>query len=158
MPAYVISPWARHGAVVHTRYDQLSVLRTAELMVGLRPLSLYDALAEPMYDAFIPGDAQPDLGPYNAVTPTQSLTQLTASTPTGLDGALPYNVVDLVPQRLFDAALWRSVYGPRSTPPPAGPNASPDEAGRATQALEVWQEHGNVAAWLRAHPRGDPSD
>lgn len=158
MPAFVISPWARHDTVVHTRYDQLSVLRTIELMLGLRPLSLYDALAEPMYDAFVPGDAAPDPEPYNAVTPTQSLTQLSSATPVGLDGALPYNDVDLVPQRLFDAALWRSVYGPRSTPPPAGPDASPDEADRATEAQEVWQEHGNVAAWLRAHPRGDPSD
>ena len=154
MPAYVISPWTRHGAVVHTRYDQLSALRTIELMLGLQPLSLYDALAEPMYDAFIPGDAAPDLEPYNAVTPTQSLTQLSAATPTGIDGTLPYNVVDLVPQRLFDAALWRSVYGPRSSPPPAGPNASSEEADRANEAVAVWNDHGNVAAWLRAHPRG----
>ncbi len=35
-PALVISPWARHGAVVHTRYDQYSVLRTVELILGLR--------------------------------------------------------------------------------------------------------------------------
>jgi hypothetical protein len=80
-----------------------------------------------------------------------------AQPPTG-STTPPYNDVDLVPQPLFDAALWRSVYGPRSTPPPAGPDASPDEAERAAQAQEVWQEHGNVAAWLRAHPRGDPSD
>jgi hypothetical protein len=84
------------------------------------------------------------------------MTQLTASTPTGLDGALPYNVVDLVPQRLFDAALWRSVYGPSSTPPSPGPNASPDEAARASEAQQIWNDHGNVAGWLRAHPRGDP--
>ena len=82
---------------------------------------------------------------------------MSSATPIGLDGALPYNNVDLVPQRLFDAALWHSVYGPGSTPPPAGPNASPDEAERANKAQEVWQEHGNVAAWLRAHPRGGPS-
>ena len=38
IPAYVISPWARRAAVVHTRYDQYSFLRTAELISGLAPL------------------------------------------------------------------------------------------------------------------------
>jgi hypothetical protein len=47
MPAFVTSPWARHGAVVHTRYDQDSVLHTIELILGLHPLSLFDALATP---------------------------------------------------------------------------------------------------------------
>ena len=32
VPGIVISPYARRGAVVHTRYDQFSFLRTAELM------------------------------------------------------------------------------------------------------------------------------
>ncbi len=44
-----------HGAVIHTRYDQYSMLRTIELILGLDPLALNDALATPMYDAFISG-------------------------------------------------------------------------------------------------------
>ena len=154
MPAYVISPWTRHGAVVSTRYDQLSTLRTAELMLGLRPLSLFDGLAEPMYDAFIAGDAKPDLSPYTAVAPTEPLDEVSVSTAAGIDGVLPYDTVDLVPQRLFDAALWRSVYGPGAIPPLAGPNGSSVEADRAAEAMRVWQQHGDVAAWLRAHPKG----
>jgi hypothetical protein len=50
------------------------------------------------------------------------------------------------------------VYSPRSTPPAPGPNASPEEAERASEAVEVWKDQGNVAAWLRAHPRGGSSD
>ncbi len=69
MPAFVISPYSAHG-VVHTRYDQYSALRTAELILGLRPLSLFDGLATPMYDAFT---TTPDLKPYDAITPTQPL-------------------------------------------------------------------------------------
>jgi YVTN family beta-propeller protein len=155
MPAFVISPWAKRGAVVSTRYDQLSALRTIELMVGLHPLSLYDGVAEPMYDAFIPGDAKPDLTPYTAIAPAQSLTAVSASTAAGIDGTLPFADVDLVPQRLFDAALWRSVYGPNATPPPPGPNASAAEEERAREALAVWRRHGDVAAWLRRHPLGE---
>jgi hypothetical protein len=155
MPAFVISPWAKHGVEIPTRYDQLSALHTVELVLGLRPLSLYDGLAEPMYDAFIPGDVHPDLMPYHAVTPTQSLTETSLKTAAGLDGVLPYTQVDLVPQRLFDAALYRSVYGPGTTPPRPGPGASAAEESRAAGALRVWQQHGDVAAWLRAHPKGE---
>ncbi|HET6910123.1 MAG TPA: alkaline phosphatase family protein [Mycobacteriales bacterium] len=155
MPAFVISPWARHGVVMHTRYDQLSVLRTIELILGLHPLSLYDGLAEPMYDVFIPSHNKPDLTAYDAVTPAQSLTQLNTSEPTGIDAVLPYNEVDLVPQSLFDAALYRSVYGADFQVPPPGPDASPVEADRAAQTLAVWRRHGDVAAFLRAHPLGD---
>ena len=156
MPAYVISPWAKHHAVVSTRYDQLSVLRTIELMLGLRPLSLYDGLAEPMYDAFVSGPSlAADPTPYTAELPKQSLDETNTKTADGLDGALPFGTRDLVPQELFDAALWHSVYGSDSTPPPPGPNASAAEAARAREALEVWRDGGDVAAWLKAHPAGD---
>ena len=155
MPAYVISPWAKHGAVVHTRYDQESILRTAELILGLHPLSLYDGLAEPMYDAFISGDAKPDLTAYTAVAPTQALTDLTVVPPTGLAAALPYDRVDLVPQALFDQVLWHSVYGSGSTPPAPGPNASPAESARAQGALDAYRRHEDVTGWLANNTTSD---
>jgi hypothetical protein len=155
MPAYVISPWTRHGAVVHTRYDQLSVLRTIELILGLHPLSLYDGLAAPMYDAFTAADRRPDLSPYTAVTPTQSLAEVTTSSPRGIDGVLPYNDVDLVPQSLFDAALYRSVFGPSFQPPPPGPDASLAEQDRARGAYTAWLRGDDVGAWLRNNARAD---
>src|SRR5258708_30224918 len=52
MPALVISPYAKKGAIVHTRYDMLSVIRSMELILGMKPLGLFDGLATPMYDAF----------------------------------------------------------------------------------------------------------
>ena len=75
MPAFVISPYAKRGAVVPTRYDQYSMLRTAELIAGLKPLSSNDGLATPMYDAF---QSTPDVDAtrYTAVRPTQSLTEI----------------------------------------------------------------------------------
>ena len=45
-------PWVKRGAVVSDRYDQLSALRTVELLLGLDPLNLGDALAVPMFGAF----------------------------------------------------------------------------------------------------------
>jgi len=149
MPAFVISPWARHGAVIHTRYDQYSVLRTMELMLGLRPLSMYDGLAEPMYDAFIPSDQTPDRATYTAITPTQSLDAVNLRAPTGIDAVLPFDIPDMVPQRLFDAALYASEG--KSAPKP-GPDASPFEEWRAEGALQEYKEDpGLVRLWLIAH-------
>ena len=131
-PAYVISPWAKPG-VVPTRYDQYSVLRTLELILGLDPLALNDALATPMYNAFISGSAKPNDAPYNVVAPTYdiSATNTAAAADAKLSQALPWSSLDAVPQSISDAVLWASVHGAKSIPPPAGPNASPDEVDRA---------------------------
>ena len=54
IPAFAISCYAKRGAVVHTRYDFLSFIRTLEIVVGMKSLNLFDATAVPMYDAFDP--------------------------------------------------------------------------------------------------------
>jgi hypothetical protein len=122
IPAYVISPFAKAGAIVHTRYDFLSVIRSMELILGMKPLGLFDGLATPMYDAF---QAQPsNAAPYDAIAAKVSLTQ---TNPSGTPGAraaarLP-RCLDCIPQRQMDALLWRSVHGQDAQPPPPGPNA-----------------------------------
>jgi hypothetical protein len=132
-PGFVISPWARSGAVVHTRYDQYSMLRTMELILGLQPLALNDAVATPMYDAFIRGSEKPNNAPYSVVSPTYPLTSKNgASAPlTALSNELPFNRLDAVPQAISDQIMWASVHGAKSAPPVAGPNASPQEVDRA---------------------------
>ena len=50
--ALAIGPSVKRGAVVHDRYDQLSMLRTIELALGLPPLHRGDALAVPMLGIF----------------------------------------------------------------------------------------------------------
>src|SRR5581483_12103804 len=51
-PAWVISPWVKRGVVNSTMYNQASVLRTMEIILGLRPLTTYDAGARPMFSVF----------------------------------------------------------------------------------------------------------
>src|SRR5205814_1923564 len=71
MPAAVYSPYAKRGAVVHTRYDMLSFIRSMELILGMKPLSYADALATPTYDAF---SAKPDNAePFTALPATWNL-------------------------------------------------------------------------------------
>jgi DNA-binding beta-propeller fold protein YncE len=135
IPAFAISPYAKRGAVVHTRYDFLSFIRTLELSVGMRPLNLFDALAVPLYDAF---DADPqNAEPYDAITPNVNLLERNASTAANakLSDSLPLNSPDQVPQRILDRILWQSVHGSGSEPPPPGPNASGVD-------LEQWRKKG----------------
>src|SRR5436190_9315787 len=62
--AYLVSPYTRRGAVISTQYNQTSLLRTIELILGLPPMNLFDATATPMFDCFTP---QPNFAPFTAV-------------------------------------------------------------------------------------------
>jgi hypothetical protein len=121
----VISPYAKYGAVIHTRYDQLSIDRSIELILGMHPLGLLDALATPMYDAFTSTPVNAD--PFTAIPENSDLlarnpdTAFTRRMTAGLD----FTHLDAVPQHTFDNALWKYVHGQSSTPPPPGPNADP---------------------------------
>ena len=124
IPAFAISPYARRGAVVHTRYDFLSFIRTFEIPLGLKPLNLFDALATPLYNAFTSKPANAE--PYEAITPRQPLLERnSAGSPNSrLSQRLPLEQTDRSPQRLLDKILWQSGHGPDSEPPPPGPNGS----------------------------------
>lgn len=154
-PALVISPWARRGAVVRTRYDQYSMLRTAEILAGLRPLSINDALAVPMYDAFVSEGEGADVSGtrYTAVKPEQRLDEVNgAAAPLGaLSDVMPFGRLDLVPQAVTDQILWASVYGSASPAPGPGPNASREEHARAVGALEQVAAGKDPLRWLRTH-------
>lgn len=145
---FVAGPHVRRGGqVVSTRYDQLSVIRSIELILGMQPLSLYDALATPMYDVFTP---TPDLTPYAAVMPEQSIVELNtaAAANAKLSNALPWNVPDIVPQQVAERILWQSVHGADAEPPKPGPNASRAEAARAEAMWKVWKAGGDVRKHL----------
>jgi YVTN family beta-propeller protein len=155
-PAFVISPWARHGAVVHTRYDQYSMLRTVELIAGLDPLSLNDALATPMYGAFIRRHAAPDDTPVNVIAPTQDIgaTNTAKAADARMSNALPWHRLDAVPQEISDETLWAAVHGTSVPAPRPGPNASPADHARAAVVRRLLRTHGNIAAFVRANPDG----
>ncbi len=122
IPAFVISPYAKQGAVVHTRYDFLSVIRSMELILGMKPLGLFDQLATPMYDAF-QGTPAND-APVSYVPAKHPLLEYNPRTGPGARAAsrLP-QCLDCASQRDLDRLLWQSVHGAGSEPPPPGPNA-----------------------------------
>jgi hypothetical protein len=123
MPAAVFSPYAKRGAVTHTRYDMLSVIRSIELILGMRPLGLPDAVATPMYDAFGPRPANSD--PYDVIPASYPLLERNPNS--AFDRAISrgydWEHRDRVPQDVFDRVLWLAVHRGSSVPPPPGPNA-----------------------------------
>ena len=123
MPAGVFSPYAKRGAVIHTRYDMLSMIRSIELILGMKPLGFPDRVATPMYDAF--RSTPSNSAPFNALAPTYPLLERNANTAANRALARGRDFVhpDRVPQDVFDRVLWYSVHGTSSQPPPPGPRA-----------------------------------
>jgi YVTN family beta-propeller protein len=68
--AQVISPYTQTGKVDSTFYSQVSVLRTIEQIVGIGPMTQFDAAATPMLNAFT---NTPNFTPYTAKVPTQNV-------------------------------------------------------------------------------------
>jgi hypothetical protein len=127
-----------------------------ELILGLKPLSLHDGLAAPMYDAFTD---TPDLTPYTAVTPEYPLdaTNPAAAPDAALSAAMPF----AVPQEVSDRIIWHSVFGDGAAVPDAGPNASPAEHDRARQVMGVFRrggDAGQVRARLKTLLKGGDAD
>ena len=94
MPAFAMGPYVRRSYVDHTHYDIPSILRTVELLYGLRPLNMYDAEATPMTAAFA---QEPDVSTF---------------------AALPSNI-PMTKNPGKAASLWMDLDGPDSAQIPA---------------------------------------
>jgi hypothetical protein len=133
IPALVISPYTEQGAVVHDRYDQLSFLRTLEIVAGLPSLHLGEALAVPLYDAVTPSPE--NSAPYSAITPGVDMTAVNPATAANIAASKgqPLDATDQVPQQVLDGMLWHYRHGFGSQPPPPGPNASSQDSKRVDE-------------------------
>jgi 6-phosphogluconolactonase (cycloisomerase 2 family) len=114
--AFVISPYIKRGYLDHTLYSTTSMLRTMELILGLPPMSQYDAAATPMWRAFT---AKPDLTPYQAILPKVSLDDRNAGVGRLSEISSTFNLaqLDAVPERLFNEVLWKAIKGEDSEMP-----------------------------------------
>jgi YVTN family beta-propeller protein len=74
--ALIASPYAKRGVIDPTFYAFPSMLKTIELMLGLPALSMFDLVATDMRASFIGPNESPNLAPYTALVPVQSLTEV----------------------------------------------------------------------------------
>jgi DNA-binding beta-propeller fold protein YncE len=114
-PAYVVSPFTRRAIVDSNMYSQTSILRTMELILGLRPMTHFDAAAPPMFATF---SRQPDTRPYELIPPRTSLTERNAPDAPGArqSGRMDFSQADLVDDDELNAVLWHAIK--HTDPPP----------------------------------------
>lgn len=109
-PAYVAGGFVKRGFVDHTMYSTSSMLRTIELILGIPPMSQYDAAATPMWRCFskdastLPFIAKPLQTDINAKNNTSSAWQKKSET-------FDFSKEDRIPDLEFTEVIWKAVKG-----------------------------------------------
>jgi YVTN family beta-propeller protein len=108
---FVISPWCKRGFVDSTLYTTASMIRTMELILGLPPLTQYDAGATPMFNCF---RRTAKLTAYHPLTPKVDLTaRNTAKSPFALQSQqMDWSEYDRIPEDELNRILWFVTKGP----------------------------------------------
>ena len=132
--AYVVSPYTRRRQVVRTQYNQTSILRTMELVLGLPPMNLLDATATPMSDCFT---NQPDFTPFAAAVNNVPLDEMNPEAKQISDpllrrqaiasARLPLKKPDQCPEDLLNRILWHAMKGPRAPYPTWAITSHPED-------------------------------
>lgn len=115
--ALVMSPFTRRGVVDSTLYTTSGILRTMELILGLPPMSQYDAAATPLYNAFM---ATPNTAPFTHIAARVSLTDKNdwSSPGAAASARMDFSAPDLAPDLELNQIVWQSVRGAGSVMPP----------------------------------------
>jgi DNA-binding beta-propeller fold protein YncE len=128
--ALVISPYTRRHAVDSTLYSTSSMLRTMELILGMKPMTQFDAAATPMFNSFA---NQPDTRPFEALPAKVDLNATNDVAAWGSKVKFNFAKEDQADDLLLNEMIWRSVRGskhPMPAPVRAGfvmVNASRDD-------------------------------
>ncbi|MBI4464874.1 MAG: bifunctional YncE family protein/alkaline phosphatase family protein [Acidobacteria bacterium] len=113
----VISPYTRRGVVDSIHYNQTSVLRTIEELLGMSPMNKFDASALPMRSVF---RTTPDLTPYTAApnrypldVMTPYVTMMTGKERTAAlqSLAMNFSAPDAAPEETLNRILWHAARG-----------------------------------------------
>lgn len=114
-PVFVISPFMRRGAIDSTMYNQTAVLRTMELILGVRPMTQFDAASRPMWAAF---QSTPDTRAYTALKPAHRLDERNPprSATSARSSRMDFSEADRIDDDELNDILWRAI---RDTAPPA---------------------------------------
>ena len=114
--AYVAGGYVKRGFIDHTPYSTSSMVRTIELILGMSPMSQYDAAATPMWRSF---SRSPNTKPFYALPPKVDITEVNKK-----DGPLAkksstfdFSREDRVNDFEFSEVIWKAVRGENSSMP-----------------------------------------
>ena len=114
--AFVVSPYTRRRVVDSTLYTTSSMLRTMELILGLPPMSQYDAAATPMYNSF---SDQADLTPFRHRAAKYDWSERNGPNAPGAQRSamFDFSKEDTLPDVEFNEIIWKAVRGADSVMP-----------------------------------------
>lgn len=114
--ALVISPYCKRNFVDSTMYSTSSMLRSMELILGLQPMSQFDAAATPMYNSF---QSRSDVRAYSHRMPSVDMNAKNTEAAWGAQLSEKFDLTkeDAADDLLFNEVIWRSVKGPNSKMP-----------------------------------------
>jgi len=113
---YVAGGFVKQGFVDHTMYSTSSVLRTIELILGLPPMSQYDAAAVPLWRCFDKTATHPSF----QSTPNLvdlNLKSKEVSKLSRLSEKFDFSQEDRIPDALFNDVIWAAIKGLNSPCP-----------------------------------------
>ena len=117
-PAYLAGGYVKKGFVDHTAYTTSSFLRTIELILGLPPMSQYDASAVPVWRSLnntpdhLPFEVRPCLIDLNQKNLAENIWQQKSE-------KFDFTKEDMVSDAAFNEVIWKAVKGYDSNCPPA---------------------------------------
>lgn len=108
--AYVAGGFVKRHYVDHTMYSTSSMLRTIELILGVPPMSQYDAAATPMWRCFT---STADLTPFKSLPANIDLNERNTAVNKWQQRSEAFNLnkEDAVPDLEFNVVLWHSLKG-----------------------------------------------
>jgi YVTN family beta-propeller protein len=114
--AYMAGGYVKRHFVDHTMYSTSSMLRTMELILGLPPMTQYDAAATPMWRCF---SKTPDTTPFTSIPSNINLTEVNPSGTrlAALSKGLDFSEIDRVPDAIMNTMVWKAVKGEHAPVP-----------------------------------------
>ena len=114
----MVSPYAKRRQTIHTQYNQCSLVRTIELILGLPPMNQMDAVATPMTACFT---AVPDLTPFTSVPNRVPLDRINPDPKQIADKTLRHDAIvsnhlpldqpNRCPEDVLNRIVWRAMKG-----------------------------------------------
>ena len=109
-PAYIAGPFVKRNYVDHTPYTTTGMLRTIELILGIQPMSQYDAAAMPMWRCFT---ATPNFNSFTSLPANIDLTEknLVSNKLSERSAKFDFTKEDRAPDLEFSEVIWKGVKG-----------------------------------------------
>lgn len=114
--AYLAGPFVKRHFIDHTPYSTSSMLRTIELILGIPPMSQFDAGATPMWRSFT---ATPDFSPFESVPARVDIHAKNLAWNELAERSLKFDFSkeDRAPDLEFSEVIWKGVKGINSKMP-----------------------------------------